>query len=348
MSKWFLGFFLSVSALCSLNGNLLHSECFNPCQPQNYNGLAVCALPCEFYFPPCDRPCGGDVNFYFQGNFGESISTSKDYITLGALGRQFFCCYETFINAKWNYFTNYKNSANLGLGIRTFDMYNFVAGANIYYDYRRGPCHGDFHQFSGGFELFHPCFSFYINGYLPLQRKKRCKTKVFLYDDGFFAACRSTVYSLPGFDLELDKPLFYVCKARVNAGIGGYFYNNSARSCCTSEWFAGGRLRLVADVSTNLRLEVEGTYDNTNKTKVMGKIAFNFPFPSFGNARKCSGCVESWCPPLPQRRNDLIVLRRQTCWDWNFDDADDLFDTSGMDIGFYDYSGNSEDGFFIY
>lgn len=342
MSKWISGFFLWASALCSINS--LNAQCFEPCCPQNYNGLALCCMPSEFYFPPCDRPCGADVNFYFQGNFGESIATSKDYFTLGLLGRQAFCCYETYLNAKWNYFTNYKNAANVGLGIRTFDMYNIVAGANIYYDYRRGPFRLNFHQISGGLELFHPCFNIYINGYWPFRRFQSGKTKVFFYDDGFFACCRRSVFALRGGDVEIDKSIFYLCQTRINVGIGAYFYDNGA-NC---EWFAGGRLRLVADVSTNLRFEVEGSYDKTYQTRIMGKICINFPFPVFGTARKTSNCCQSWCPPLPQRRNDLIILRKRTCWDWNFDDSTDLFDMGSMDIGIYDYSGNYEDGFSIY
>lgn len=321
MKKWLLGFLWvgCVSGVTYYNtpGG---GDCYNPCKTENYNGMACCLMPCEFYFPPCDRPNGGDLNFKFTGNFGETIATNKDYVTFELNARQFYTCYETYLDAKWHYFANWKNAVNVGIGVRSFDCYCIVGGANLYYDYRRGPCHLDFHQISGGFEFFHPCFNFYINGYYPFQKKKHCCSETFCYDGGFFACCRENICSFGGFDLELDKTLFFWCKSRINVGLGAYFYDNTAQS----QWFAGGRARLVADLSTNVRVEVEGTYDRYFHTKVIGRISINIPFPTFGCARKRSGCKESWCPPLPQRRNNLIVLRKQTCWDWNFNDKKGL------------------------
>jgi Inverse autotransporter, beta-domain len=322
MKKWFLASFLWFGSAMSFCQNRPPAEgCYNPCKPENYNGLACCIMPCEFYFPPCDCPRGADLNFRCIGNFGKTLASDKDYITLEFNARQFFNCYETYIDGKWNYFTNWRNAANLGVGVRSFDCYCIVGGANLYYDYRRGPCNQDFHQISGGFEVFHPCFNFYLNFYYPFQGCKCLDSNVFTFDGGFFANCQESLCSLGGVDLELDKTLFNWCNTRISVGVGAYFYDNT----CQNGWFPGGRFRLIADICTNIYAECEATVDKYFGGRFIGRVGLNIPFPVFGASRKRSGCCSTWCPPLPQRRNNLIVLQKQTCWDWNFDDKRGIF-----------------------
>lgn len=320
MKKWIVGFSLSFGCVFGAPNNS-GSPCLDPCQPANYNGLAFAFMPSEFYFAPCDRPCGADVNLTVIGNFGKTISSTKDYITTVLNTRQFFNCYETYADVKWHYFSNWRNALNAGIGVRSFDMYRVVGGANLYYDYMRGPCNLNFHQISGGFELFHPCFSLYGNVYWPFQTCQNCESNVFNFDGGAFAVSHERICSFGGLDLEVDKSLFYWSNTRINFGLGAYFYDNIA----VNQWFAGFRYRLVADLTTNIRAEMEGTYDKYFKSRVIGRISINIPFPVWGCARKTSGCCQSWCPPLPQHRNNLIVLFKETCWNWNFDDRKGRF-----------------------
>ncbi len=303
-----------------LNTDKFSSNECTPCILQN------CSTPCYkegigFFIPycnflPCDAPylesCG--LSLRFAGTIGKGIGINRDYSTVNLRAVKTWCCRELFLDAKWHCFSDRKNGANAGLGIRyTNDCSQSLLGANISYDFREGK-YRNFHQISGGLEFFNPCYRFYINGYFPLN-KKGCKNCCYFFDDNYYLSIDCCQYTMRGADAEFDKILFCCCNTRIIGGVGIYYYDDSQ-----NDRTVGGRLRLTAEISKYLSFDLEGTYDKMFHTRVNGTLSLNFPFPSMGGRRSCNPCCQPcWCPPIPQRRNDIIVLRKCNHIDANFD-----------------------------
>jgi hypothetical protein len=246
---------------------------------------------------------------------GEGISYCRGYTTLGYFHP--FSNWECmsifpFIDAKLHHFANGKTAANIGTGIRYLPTCsNWILGANVYYDFRKG--HFDrFHQIGIGFEALGSRFDFRINGYIPIGKKNyHSHAHVFSYIGDYQATCREFEKSLTGIDAEigislLRRPCYCL---ELHLAAGPYYYSKKI----DDKRITGGKVRLEVEYSC-FNLALIGFYDKEHKGKVQAQIIVFFPLscPS-------SSLWSHTCHVLRSvRREDILYTDCGCCWDWNW------------------------------
>jgi hypothetical protein len=247
-------------------------------------------------------------------NQGRSITTNHSYTTAEFLffpGQ--YQQISPFLDVRGHCTDKGRLASNVGLGVRySLDSIPFIFGLNTYYDYRNQR-HHDYNQWGVGFELLGNCWSCWINGYVPVGKRKHEVSSCFFNDyiGDYFFSRKEYLTSLYGIDLEIEALLFKICCVDIYGTLGGYFYKGSGCSCeCRRANIYGIEYGLSIQPWNCVSFDVYATYDCHFKSRMMGQLNFTIPLP-------CGGCCNN---PLfqPVQRNDMILLEKSSRWHWNW------------------------------
>jgi hypothetical protein len=185
-----------------------------------------------------------------------------------------------FFNVRGHVFNDAKFATNVGVGFRTLAGCR-VYGMNAYWDYRNT---NRFHynQVAIGFETLGVRWDFRLNGYLPVAAKTshpyhNSSSVTFERFSGNNALVRTSrsgkqQFAMKGLDAEAS---FHILKNKnfdVYPAIGPYYYQYKNKHAI------GGRIRLGAQITPYLTLEVIDTYDNRFHNNFQGSVSVNLPF----------------------------------------------------------------------
>jgi hypothetical protein len=227
--------------------------------------------------------------------------------------------FHSFLNFQGNVLNEGKWAYNAGGGIRCLaPAIDQIIGLNVYYDNRRVN-KTSFQQAGVGLECLGENWDFRINGYFPVGKRTISKS-AFSWP---FATRTDVKRALMGFDAEWGMTLKhreYCSPWGIYFAAGPYYYDCKCHSSNQSLW--GGRGRVVCQFYDFLTLEFDGSYDPIFRGRFQGRAFFTFPFDlsSFicdtSWDRYVFPCAWQglWTKALETpRRNDLIVIERQTC-----------------------------------
>ncbi len=252
-------------------------------------------------------------------NQGQSLGSTTSYTTIEALTFPFY-------NANVLPFLDFRLHAvdkadsyatNIGGGLRIqSNCSNLIFGANAFYDYRKAH-RFNYNQIGMGFEILGTCWSFRLNGYLPVGNTK-AHSSCCLYDEyigDYFVRKEGFTDSLKGVDFEIESLLAETCWADLYMGIGSYYYSTKG---CQKNVF-GSQYRFSADFCNYFNFSIIGTYDCVFKSRVQAQIGVTIPF-YFHCGNEAVYCRAIGNPRLfqPVRRQDLIILKKRHRWTWNF------------------------------
>ena len=180
-----------------------------------------------------------------------------------------------------------------------------VYGMNLYYDYRNAQ-RARYNQVGAGFEVLGEQWDFRMNGYLPFGIKHSHLYAIKL--EGLAVSARQEI-ALKGVDVELgvhnrcrDPWGFY-------AGVIPYCYGAKG----VNAW--GGKLRLLAQWTDYLALEVDGSYDSLFHGIVQGQISFYHPLrhkKTDRASRRLETADDRACPALRNHRRPASTHARLT------------------------------------
>lgn len=197
---------------------------------------------------------------------------------------------------------------SLGFGGRfQLDSLPFIAGANVYYDVRAMD-HRVYYQLGVGLEAL----NFYgidvsLNGYFPIEHKKRLDNDLFLYDGGYFVRIKPYQFPQCGTGLILGRTVNLTPDFGAYFSLEGYYYNSIG---CEVKTVVGGRgaMRLIYKA---IRGGVSISQDHIFGTNIQGEIGLFFSFG--GNDKK-----NRWIQRPFVNRNDTIAVMHCTQWRWNY------------------------------
>ncbi|MBA3239066.1 MAG: inverse autotransporter beta domain-containing protein [Parachlamydiaceae bacterium] len=296
-------------------------------------------------FTVYDRASSGSVRRGYVWNYplygyidhveGEWFDNSQGYTSLGVfkgLPELEFCQTIAFVDGRVHFFNSGKTAANVGAGLRhMIPSTGHVIGANVYYDYRKASV-AHYNQVGVGIEYLTQCWDFRINGYIPLEKKKRSKNR-YNYAGGYFATCQEKQSALSGVDFEIGSWLRRCGgynSLDLYGAIGAHYYDKHRY---------GPEARIVANIARYLFIEVKAGYDKHHGCMAQGRI--NLSFPIDGNlfcniANVCESSCENYCCIedlyQPVHRQEIINLgSKKRCWTWNWDD-DSCHPCSGISL----------------
>lgn len=174
-----------------------------------------------------------------------------------------------------------------------------VYGMNLYYDYRNAQ-RARFNQVGAGAEILGEHWDFRVNGYLPFGIKHSHLYAIKL--EGLTVTGRREI-ALKGLDMEIgvhnrcrDPWGFY-------AGVIPYCYGAEGLDA----W--GGKVRLLAQWTDYITLEVDGSYDSLFHGIVQGQLSLNIPF----GTKKPTEHPADWKPRMlePVLRSEIIAARHK-------------------------------------
>lgn len=213
---------------------------------------------------------------------GAGLGTNTGYSTLGtflpggAVVTSSSSSFEPYLDVRGHVLNDGRLAANVGIGMRNLNYFQYIWGLNLYYDWRKGQL-GHYQQVGGGLELLGSHWALRANLYWPVSTKSRLSTPPTIFSDylgGYVVTCQQREQALRGADAELG---FY---SRLGAqgfsfyiGAGQYYYN---RFC--SKDILGGKGRIILQGWNIIKLEGNYFYDTINRSIVTGKITLSFPF----------------------------------------------------------------------
>lgn len=221
-----------------------------------------------------------------------------------------------FIDVRGHLMKNHLWAVNSGVGIRLFDSRTGgIFGANLYYDYRQTDIHQDFNQIGFGVEFLGQIFDYRLNAYFPIGHvKAHSNSKI--YDDyigNYLVSARKAIYALKGFDTEVSWHMFEHCGFNFYSALGTYYFTQLSKHT----W--GVQARLGFNWYEFVSVELKTTYDRMFQTKIQGIFGIILPFDLLTNfccnRKKCAVFLSQ-----PVMRKDLIVLKDECCYEWNYCD----------------------------
>jgi len=281
--------------------------------------LALTALTAQ----ECCDMCGPDtIVVSAQHRFGRGVGYKHGYSSL-----DFFfapaeqgCWGLPFFDVRGHVFDNGKWAANAGLGWRYLGPDScWVLGANVYYDYRKSH-QNNFNQVSFGLEALSSNWELRANGYIPVGLKHHSYRSHF--SDFSFSGFsgnnillsqtekRKFEQTMAGLDAEVGYHFWSSDCFDLYAGIGPYYFHGEHKHRNA----VGGKVRITAEITEYLTLEVSDTWDEVFHNRPQGLIALNLPFgPCAKVTRANPDCCE--CPELlldrlyqPVEKQEIIVL----------------------------------------
>jgi hypothetical protein len=227
-----------------------------------------------------------------------------------------------FFNVRGHVFDDAKFATNVGIGFRTLANCR-VYGMNAYWDYRN-TSRFHYNQVAIGFETLGVFWDFRLNGYLPVAAKTshlyhNSSSLDFERFSGHNALIRTSrsgkrQFAMKGLDAEASFHLFKNKNFDVYPAIGPYFYQYKNKHAI------GGRIRLGAQITQYLTLEVIDTYDNRFHNNFQGSVSVNLPFgpkPKSSTNSRFKTCDDGYyvCKRMLQdvyRQEIIVVDKRKT------------------------------------
>ncbi len=226
-----------------------------------------------------------------------------------------------FLNLRGHVLNDAKFATNVGLGFRALAGCR-VYGMNAYWDYRNTH-RFHYNQVGVGFETLGTRWDFRLNGYLPVAAKtshpyhKHSASSVsFLRFSGNNALIQESAsssnkvqFAMKGLDAEVAYHILKNKNFDVYPAIGPYYYQHKNKHAI------GGRVRVGAQLTKYLTVEVIDTYDNLFHNNVQGSVSVNIPFgpkPQAKENGRFSGCDDAYfvCQRMLQdvHRQEMIVV----------------------------------------
>ncbi len=173
---------------------------------------------------------------------------------------------------------NGRGAATMGGGFRRYDPFrNRVYGLTGWWDYDDGNAN-DYHQVGVSFESLGRWFDFRANGYFGLSNDLNVLSEtptgtvtptggMLLADVRQLAESR---YS--GFNVEVGGPMPILGRYGFEAYVGGYHFEAD-----NDEQASGVSVRLLANVTDDVRLGIDVTNDDLFDTQVFGSVIVTLP-----------------------------------------------------------------------
>ncbi|NGX48115.1 MAG: hypothetical protein K1000chlam3_01504 [Chlamydiae bacterium] len=222
---------------------------------------------------------------------GTGVGFIRGYTSLDLfLSHCFFENFYPFLDLSGHYFNNAKWAANGGLGFRyLFEDCPFIFGMNAFYDYYK-PRRHTYHQIGAGIEWLTSCWSFQINGYFPVSKRKHLIKEGFDTFTGHQAIFeRKHEFSFIGTDLEIGRTIYRNSCFDIQGIVGGYYFSGKENKKA-----GGALLRVEANFSRFLTLNGQGSWDSFFKWRGSGELQFNLPFGPCPKVRsRCFSCCDS-------------------------------------------------------
>jgi hypothetical protein len=274
-----------------------------------------------------DESSPNPFNMSFSHNDGRGIGYSEGYTSVDLLYTPSFQAEKNmqyFLDARAHMFNDGKSAANVGLGARYLDYKKQkVYGANLFYDYRQVH-HDGFQQMGLGIEVLGKRWDFRMNGYIPFGRNKvDFGHTLFIFPEDLFTICKQREKVMAGFDAEFGMPIWKKWNTRfpfeLYAASGIYYFTPKIYSNCGRDAW-GCKLRVAADVSTFLRLEVRTTYDREFRWRGEGVISVSFPIGGAScEPQICCDYLRTIAIQPVVRQEMIVVSKAHRKWDPDFD-----------------------------
>ncbi|HEY2811482.1 MAG TPA: inverse autotransporter beta domain-containing protein [Rhabdochlamydiaceae bacterium] len=254
----------------------------------------------------------------------KGIGYNQGYTSLEGFFTGKYRCYVPFIDARAHVFNNGKWASNIGFGTRyVINPAMYMVGGNFYYDYRNTK-HYHYNQIGVGLEGYISRWELRANGYLPVGKKRKrldhdlnwISFKGFSgnnilinenYTDTFELAMR-------GFNAEVGvHPLKNMACYDLFIGAGPYYFNaDDGRTT----W--GGKIRVKAEVTKYLYLELSNSYDHIFHDRFQGTLTLSYPFggkrcyrqKSKSNNTQLIDNIMYWRAVQPVERQEIIVTSK--------------------------------------
>jgi|GEM_PF-979699 len=202
---------------------------------------------------------------------------------------------------------------NFGLGYRALTQdSDAIMGVHGWLDRRRSERGSIFYQVTGGYEYFSDSLDVRLNAYIPFNQEERYvipggSTTPYLADTGIFYDSNGLLVEKPmhGVDLEFSIPINALKgdmdSFRVSAG--GFAFKGR-----NVEGLQGGRLRVTADINSDVQIGARLESDNQRGTQGFLEATLRFPFGAKASARTLG--LKSRLDESPERDIDIITSAR--------------------------------------
>ncbi len=260
---------------------------------------------------------------------GAGIGYTHGYTTIDGFFSMRHCHegWSPFLDLRGHIFNNNRYAANAGIGFRYLTE-TIALGMNSYYDYRNTH---EFHynQWGLGLEAIGSFWSFNVNGYLPVGRKRShlfgagisgtasAPSFGFFQGNQFFitlsgsqALFAKQEFALKGIDAKFLMRLTQKSIFSLDGSIGPYYYQGYF-----DKFAVGGEASLIARIGDYVTLNATGSYDNLFHERGHLGIGFSIPFGPKNFSKECNAKQPCSIPSFfntrvtrGANRNEIIVL----------------------------------------
>lgn len=183
-------------------------------------------------------------------------------------------------------------------------------GLNAYWDYRQGSI-AHWFQLGAGAELLGKYCDFRVNGYLPLEDKRK-KSHTFEVGEDLFTKRIKFEYAYTGFNAELGWKAVRTRDFQLYLAGGPYYLSGN---CDHKSW--GGSFRVRPQYRDYVAVDLSMSDDSI--FHLIYQIQVIFSLPLYRSKDKKPPCkIYNREIYQPVERWDLITLGRGTCWKSNF------------------------------
>ncbi len=188
-----------------------------------------------------------------------------------------------YLDLRGHIFNDGRWATNVGLGVRYVpSCFNVVYGGNVYWDWRNTK-HTEYQQIGAGLEVMWPCWDLRVNGYFPINRKKKTLSKKFKGFRGNSAIFRRrTDLRLKGVDGSLGWIAYQNSCFRLYTSLGGYYLTGDLNTN-----FGGGYFRAELGVTDYFTIDGNVSYDKEFKWVGQGQASLVFPFGPCKQPKSC-------------------------------------------------------------
>jgi hypothetical protein len=233
---------------------------------------------------------------------------------------------------------NGQGAVSMGGGFRRYDSFrNRVYGLTGWWDYDDGNA-SDYHQVGISFESLGKWFDFRANGYFGLSNDlnvlSETPTGTVTPTGGMLLAdvrqLAESQYS--GFNVEIGGPMPILGRYGFEAYVGGYHFQAD-----DDENASGASVRLLANVTDDVRLGFDVTHDELFDTQVFGSVIVTLP----------DGRPQTWFRPRSVQSKLLDRVERRNRAFVNTQDRIIQVAATGMMMSPMSGGGSSAGGFAI-
>lgn len=184
-------------------------------------------------------------------------------------------------------------------------------GLNAYWDYRQGSI-AHWFQLGAGAELLGKYCDFRVNGYWPLEDKRK-KSHTFEVGEDLFTKRIKFEYAYAGFNAELGWKAVRTRDFQLYLAGGPYYLSGN---CDHKGW--GGSFRVRPQYRDYLAVDLSMSDDGIFHLIYQIQVIFSLPLYRSPRGKKPPCSLYNREIYQPVERWDLITLGRGTCWESNF------------------------------